>query len=604
MMGRRGESDASEERESMSTKALIGMALCLTTVVPAGAACVVNQVAQLPITMDGLRPMLDVKMNGRDERLLLDTGAFYSTISHAVAASLGVKERDAKGIEIGGVGGSFVAKAGYVKSISFGRVTMANVGFLIGGSETGAAGLIGQDLLHGYDVDYDLAQGAVRLLRPAGCAGQGLAYWASNGAATIELNPTTQLQPHAVGPVTINGTRFRALFDTGASTTILSQGAAARLGVRPGGANVVEAGYVGGIGRGYGKSWIAPFTSFQIGQEEIKRIRLRFGDIALEGADMLIGADFFLSHHVLVSNSQNRLYFTYNGGPVFDLSRYDDAGDKIGGTAPAVAAKAAPAAPLPPLSTAGDYSRRAAVSAARRDWTAALADADQAVAKDPGNADYLVQRADLLRALKRDRPALTDLDAALKSRPGDARTLIRRADLHLDLHDQAAAKADLDGATAALPEQADLRLSVAALYQRADAFVPAIVQYGVWLKSHAADNKKADALNGRCWSRALAGVELAAALADCNAALYLSPKSADILDSRGLVRLRQGDLDRALVDYDAALAVQPKLAWSLYGRGLIARRRGDKAKGDADIAAALKVDAEVEPRAKRYGLDK
>jgi hypothetical protein len=36
--------------------------------------------------------------------------------------------------------------------------------------------------------------------------------------------------------------------------------------------------------------------------------------------DMLLGADFFLSHHILISNSQHKLYFTYNGGPVFDLT--------------------------------------------------------------------------------------------------------------------------------------------------------------------------------------------------------------------------------------------------------------------------------------------
>ena len=35
---------------------------------------------------------------------------------------------------------------------------------------------------------------------------------------------------------------------------------------------------------------------------------------------MLIGADFFLSHHVYVANSQRKLYFTYNGGPVFNLT--------------------------------------------------------------------------------------------------------------------------------------------------------------------------------------------------------------------------------------------------------------------------------------------
>ncbi len=35
---------------------------------------------------------------------------------------------------------------------------------------------------------------------------------------------------------------------------------------------------------------------------------------------MILGGDFFVSHHVYVSNSQHKLYFTYNGGPVFDLS--------------------------------------------------------------------------------------------------------------------------------------------------------------------------------------------------------------------------------------------------------------------------------------------
>ena len=30
--------------------------------------------------------------------------------------------------------------------------------------------------------------------------------------------------------------------------------------------------------------------------------------------DMLLGMDFFLSHHIYISKAQHRLYFTYNGG--------------------------------------------------------------------------------------------------------------------------------------------------------------------------------------------------------------------------------------------------------------------------------------------------
>jgi hypothetical protein len=33
--------------------------------------------------------------------------------------------------------------------------------------------------------------------------------------------------------------------------------------------------------------------------------------------DMLIGADFFLSHRIYVARSQGKIYFTYKGGPIF-----------------------------------------------------------------------------------------------------------------------------------------------------------------------------------------------------------------------------------------------------------------------------------------------
>jgi hypothetical protein len=36
---------------------------------------------------------------------------------------------------------------------------------------------------------------------------------------------------------------------------------------------------------------------------------------------MLLGADFLRSHRVLVAHSQRKIYFTYAGGPVFQLNR-------------------------------------------------------------------------------------------------------------------------------------------------------------------------------------------------------------------------------------------------------------------------------------------
>jgi tetratricopeptide (TPR) repeat protein len=111
-----------------------------------------------------------------------------------------------------------------------------------------------------------------------------------------------------------------------------------------------------------------------------------------------------------------------------------------------------------------------------------------------------------------------------------------------------------------------------------------------------------DVLAQRCWTRALANLELEGALGDCSRALRLAPRSANVLDSRGLVHLRLNQIDAAIDDYTAALTMNSKIAWSLYGRGLAKLRKGLKADGEADIAAAVSIQPQLPDRAKRYGI--
>jgi len=204
----------------------------------------------------------------------------------------------------------------------------------VGGSEVGqgSIGLLGQNFLHFADVEYDLGQGVVRLMKAEDCRKAFLAYWVGKSMpySVIDLVPapalssgttgkTIRLSP-ALGSASVNGTEIRVLFDTGAAQSILSLKAAARAGIKPESPGVVSAGASHGIGRSTFASYVAPFSSFKVGDEEIKNTRLRIGDIDLPNADMLIGADFFLSHRIYVANSQNKLYFTYQGGPVFNLA--------------------------------------------------------------------------------------------------------------------------------------------------------------------------------------------------------------------------------------------------------------------------------------------
>jgi hypothetical protein len=115
---------------------------------------------------------------------------------------------------------------------------------------------------------------------------------------------------------------------------------------------VEPAGQGSGLGSRWVETWIATFPSLKIGDEEIRNARLRFADLG--EIDMLLGADFFLSHRIYVASSKGKLYFTYNGGPVFNLASPTIAASSAAGNSQTQidAIPAAPS-PMPDLSADG-----------------------------------------------------------------------------------------------------------------------------------------------------------------------------------------------------------------------------------------------------------
>ncbi len=547
--------------------------------------------------MAGLRPTITARINDTDARFLLDSGAFYSMISSATAAQFGLRLRSApNGLRVVGIGGSAEARIATVKTFTLAGIPLHNVEFLVGGSEVGsdAVGLLGQNFLEKWDVEYDFAKGVVRLMKAEDCKHALLAYWVTPGQplSMMDISFTTPLRPHTTGTAFINGTKISVMFDTGAWTSMLSLKAAARAGVKPDTPGVIEIGHATGIGRGSVKTYSAPFASFKIGDdEEIKNTRLRIADINIDEGDMLLGADFFASHHVFVANSQHRVYFTYNGGPVFNLT-----------SAPAADADAKP----DESSDAAALALRGAASAARQDFEHALSDLSRACELEPDNPEYSYQRGMAYWGHKEPVPAMKDFDRALEINPDYLPARLSRAQLRVGNKDLAGAADDLDAADRIAPKQADVRYTMAQLYRRANRLDLALAQYDHWIDNHPDDSKMIEALNGRCWIRALQGRDLAKALADCNAALSLSvkrsPIAARILDGRGLVRLRMGDFDRAIADYDESLKLEPKAAWPLYGRGIAKIRKKNVAQGQADVAQAVSLAPAVADEFTQRGI--
>ena len=556
------------------------------------------QVMEMPVKMVGSRAIATVGINGTTVPLIVDSGAFFSMLTDAAAAQLKLKLHPLPyGLEIQGLTGKVDAHMTVVDHLELLKGDLPDVDFVVGGNEPGAGsmGMMGRNMLAFTDTEYDLAHGMIRFVFPHGdCSKTNMAYWAGETPVSEVplLHEYREKQPAIRTNVELNGHKTTALFDTGATTSV-SLHAAHRAGVED--SAMTPDTDVAGAGRGRARSWTAAFDRVELGGEAVIHNRLEVADFDLSDADMLIGIDFFLSHRIYVSKKQSRMYFTYNGGPVFALNkRVADGAGAASGAASAAAADSA--------LTADELERRGAASLSRHELARALADLDRACAMEPGNAAFFMTRAQVHAQRHDYDAALADLDTTLRLDPAQGAARMQRAWMHAAHDEKERALADLAELDRTAAPQAQLRGEMALLYNELGRPAQTIAQANLWIAAHRHDIGLASALNARCWSRAELNTDLDKALDDCDDAVDADPKNAAYLDSRAWVYLRLGKLKKALADFDRGLAIKPDGAWSLYGRGLVHQGLGDAPHAQADLAAARKLAPHIDADIQRTGL--
>ena len=554
------------------------------------AGCTLTTV-ELPVHMVGQRAIATVGIDGQKVPMIVDSGAWFSIIPESAAAQLHLNPRHVPNFAIYGIVGKAGARVASA-SLTLAKGTLPNVQFIVGGSDLdqGAMGLLGRNILSLTDTEYDLAHGVIRFVYPSSeCAKANMAYWAGNTPISeIQLENTDPSPvPAIVAAAKLNDAPIDVLFDTG-STTLVSLAGARHAGLKL--EDMKAAGEIYGEGRGSAKAWTAAFARFEIGGEAILNNQLGVGDFELHNADMLLGVDFFLSHHIYVSKQQSRMFFTYAGGPVFarNVQAHTDDSASTAGANDKLDADA--------------YARRGEASRARGDLQGALADLDRACALEPQNAVFFDARASVHYALKEWDRVGEDYETALHLDPNLAHARLGRAYLRQFNNDRDGALADLAVLDKTLAPQAQMRLGLATTYGQLGEPVRALAQLDLWIAAHARDNSLASAYNSRCWQRVALGRDLDKALADCNESIDLAPGNALSVDSRAWVYLRMGQWQKSLGEFDNALALKPDLASSLYGRGIAQLRLGNRTASDSDLAAARKLRPGIDAEHKRDAL--
>lgn len=619
------------------------LCFCLLAALPlprasAAGRCKLVETPPIIVTMRGLRPTLLTEINGVKARFIIDTGASTSVLSAAAAAQYKLPLRNwlaprslwgmAMRMEYGSPrafiqgfgGGEAGAKIATVRHFTYIGIALSNIPFVVGGNTVGSGvvGLLGDNVLRLTDTEYDFKDGLMRLVRPVDCGEQPLAYWAKPGQAVAldTLRRSSARRPQIIGRGSVDGHRITIMFDSGAPVSVLSLAAARRAGITPHSPGVVPAGRSWGIaGDRRVRMWRAPIAAVRIGTETIEHTHLLIADLDHllppmgEGSiDMLAGEDFFLSHHILVAYNQRKLYFTYNGGPVFDLGL------------PSTEWRHASGARSGPGTNAAELLRRGLAEAAQSEIHHALRDLERACRLEPRDANCRYALGTVYVRDKQPALALKNFAAALRIRPSDVEAHLARAALQLARKDwpdpaakaaaRAAADRDLDAVARLSAPEAQVRLRLGWLYEAAGQYRSSIRQFKLWMSYHSHDIEMADARNGLadarnnfCYRSAKLDRHLRRALHECRLALHHEPKSASILDSNGLVNLRLGNLATAIDDYTAALRRNARMVTSRYGRGIAELRLGEVRRGNADLASAEKLDRRVAAKFHRMRLD-
>jgi predicted aspartyl protease len=302
------------------------------------AACQMIKNAELDVRFVGNRPLVEASINGKAVWIEVDTGAYNSALFAPAAARLGLKGYDTGDRAIG-VGGEvevfrvdiaeFALQNARVKNFQMDVAGGAHAGGRVGEDGREVVGLLGRDFLGLVDgIEFDLSHGKLRLLTFKDCGGRSLAYW-SDAPGYVEMGRLGSKQAEFIFPLKINDYYVKAVLDSGAGLTVVSRSVAAHAGV-------TEADYVGkahrtaGIGNKLVETNTATFHNIDLGDEKIAKAELQITDldrgmgegqtgsrVAGSALPMLLGADFLHSHRVLIASSQDRIYYSYEGGPVF-----------------------------------------------------------------------------------------------------------------------------------------------------------------------------------------------------------------------------------------------------------------------------------------------
>ena len=274
------------------------------------ASCSIDKVADLTIAPRQRWVIVPAKLNGQTVSMVLDTGAEAAMVSPDAQLALGLAADPHRRTTVIGYNGSATSQNVLIEHFQLGDEELPQPSMAVGEIPMRPAimpmlaGLIGGEILSQYDVEFDVPAHRVTLWQRPSCAPPGPAGGGHWDRVRLQRGQGSLVTIEAA----IGGQRLQALLDTGAANSMLSETAAARLGVAGTTKEIVTRGADGAdaIMR------TRRYPDVAVGGTQSLNFTVLVGAIRVPFAEMILGMDFWRSRRLWIDYA-NQLAYIQSG---------------------------------------------------------------------------------------------------------------------------------------------------------------------------------------------------------------------------------------------------------------------------------------------------
>jgi Aspartyl protease len=273
-------------------------------------ACQVTPRTVVPLRIEGGVPTLHLTVDGRATRFVLDSGAARTAISPAAVRRLGLPLDPWVGTTLHGIGGLQRHQDAVPRSIDVNGVPLrqahlgGNFSLAVAILPVAADGLLGRDLLDGFDLDLDLPSLRLTLYTVRDCTGAFLPW--SRPYRGEQAFPAYR-DALAISSF-LDGQPMRTMVDTGASASLLTASGTVRAGFPAVGYDRYTP--LSGVGPRRVAARLHQFRTLSVAGVTAAAPTLLVSDLLLTPlVDLVLGDDWLRAHRVWLSFATRQVFF-------------------------------------------------------------------------------------------------------------------------------------------------------------------------------------------------------------------------------------------------------------------------------------------------------